>query len=774
MSRSPESRQPLFPLFLFQRNMKFFLILLALFILVFACVQLQKKGYFDQPEKTPQPMQREPECEQPAPTAGESPSDALPPPVLPAETPDVRPLSFSRNQVKAIYQAELEFEPGNSYRLRTATAEWDAGLRILPRPGEPGIDLSGAQWFCMDIENLSPDRQMRLTLHLSSGEHTSDSGDHASAILTKNRAVNTGIALNPGEKQTLRIFLPHADLYLSPEDPRASHDARTRNRGTPSIYVIDTKHISQIELKMQWPFEDSVKWLADVRISNLRLEGKPDENRIVPKQGFFPFIDEFGQNIHAEWPEKLKSGDELPDDLIRERAALRPAPASWDRFGGWAKGPKLNATGSFRTEKYDGKWFLVTPDGHLFFSSGIDVVRNNTDTPNGALHPNWYKSPIPADGMLPFTHWALQKKFGKDDYLADYYPFVIRRLDSWGINTIGNWGAREIMLLGQKPYTACVFERNRDVPMLPDRVFYDCYAPDFRERFFQAVKKAFEKEACLAKSVDDPMCIGYFVDNELGFKNVTAKMIGADFETCGSKREFLSRAFKKYKTVEALNAAWDLKIADWNELKSMTSVPKGRGFREDAIAFESVLYDIYFRTVREALRSVAPNRLYLGCRFVGFRQPGHLWDAAAKYCDVLSVNTYANSVFNIPASIWKGQRPERPILVGEFHFGTFDRGMFRASLCPVSSQTERARSYTRFMQGALCHPMLVGAHWFQYRDQPLVGRGDGEAYQIGFVDGCDRPYEELCNAARAVGSGMYSYRLRGKPINEMGDDSLPQ
>ena len=53
--------------------MKFFLILLALFILIFACVQLQKKGYFDQPEKTPQPMQREPECEQPAPTAGESP-----------------------------------------------------------------------------------------------------------------------------------------------------------------------------------------------------------------------------------------------------------------------------------------------------------------------------------------------------------------------------------------------------------------------------------------------------------------------------------------------------------------------------------------------------------------------------------------------------------------------------------------------------------------------------------------------------------------------------
>lgn len=752
--------------------MKPFLFLLAIVILVFTCLFLQKNGYFDQPATTPlQPEQTEPESE-PSAIAKEPPTKPLPPPEPVDETPAIRPLSFSRDQVKAVYQAELQFEPGNAYRLRTATAEWNAGLRILPRPGDPGIDLSGAQWFSMDIENLSPDRQVRLTLHLSSGEHTSDSGDHASAILTKNRAVNTGIALNPGEKQTLRIFLPHADLYLSPDD--SAPDSRPNRRGTPSIYVIDTRHISQIELKMQWPFEDPVKWLADVRISNLRLEGKPDENRIVPKQGFFPFIDEFGQNIHAKWPEKLKSHDELPADLARERATLRPAPASWDRFGGWAKGPQLRATGSFRTEKYDGKWFLVTPDGHLFFSSGIDVVRNNTDTPNGALHPNWYKSPIPADGMLPFTHWALQRKFGKDDYLADYYPFVIQRLDSWGINTIGNWGAREIMLLGRKPYTACVFERNRDVPMLPDRVFYDCFAPDFRERFVKAVQKTFKTEAFLAKSISDPMCIGYFVDNELGFKHVTAKMFGADFETCGSKREFLSRAFKKYKTIEALNAAWDLKITDWSELKTMTSLPKGRGFREDATAFEAALYDIYFRTVRESLKSIAPNRLYLGCRFVGFRQPGHLWDAAAKSCDILSVNTYANSVFNIPGSIWNDRRPEKPILIGEFHFGTFDRGMFRASLCPVSTQTERARSYIRFMQGALCHPMLVGAHWFQYRDQPLVGRGDGEAYQIGWVDGCDRPYEELCTAGRAVGSGMYSYRLRGKLLNDMGDDSLPQ
>ena len=52
-------------------------------------------------------------------------------------------------------------------------------------------------------------------------------------------------------------------------------------------------------------------------------------------------------------------------------------------------------------------------------------------------------------------------------------------------------------------------------------------------------------------------------------------------------------------------------------------------------------------------------------------------------------------------------------------------------------------------------------HWFQYRDQPLLGRGDGEAYEIGFVDVCDRPYPELTRAARAIGETMYDKRRNG-------------
>ncbi|MPM75719.1 hypothetical protein SDC9_122713 [bioreactor metagenome] len=57
---------------------------------------------------------------------------------------------------------------------------------------------------------------------------------------------------------------------------------------------------------------------------------------------------------------------------------------------------------------------------------------------------------------------------------------------------------------------------------------------------------------------------------------------------------------------------------------------------------------------------------------------------------------------------------------------------------------------------------MVGAHWFQLRDQPLTGRSDGEGYQIGFVDIADTPYREMIRTSRDIGEHMYRYRLNGR------------
>ena len=41
---------------------------------------------------------------------------------------------------------------------------------------------------------------------------------------------------------------------------------------------------------------------------------------------------------------------------------------------------------------------------------------------------------------------------------------------------------------------------------------------------------------------------------------------------------------------------------------------------------------------------------------------------------------------------------------------------------------------------------FLGVHWFQWQDQPVLGRMDGENYNIGLVDVTNRPYPELVQA----------------------------
>ncbi|MBR2837924.1 MAG: hypothetical protein IKE55_04015 [Kiritimatiellae bacterium] len=591
------------------------------------------------------------------------------------------------NDFQPVHKARMERDGANRVRVRFPSAEWGTGIKWEPAGG---ADFSRAKWLAVDVENLSRRRQSRLTMHVSAGGADGDSGDHATAISRKNRSVNTGIGLNPGEKGTMRLLLVHPAVYGAPDNAKGP-------------YVFDTSHVTSIHFQMQWPFEDEVEDLADLRLSNLRLEGELDASRRVDPAKYVPFVDAYGQFAHGDWRFKVKDDKTLANDLTAETSRLKPPPETWDRFGGWKDGPRLRATGHFRTEMVGGKWWLVTPEGRLFFSVGIDVTRAMTDITDGNRHPDWYQGPFPRDGKMAFTIWNLEKKFGKKDFSADYHRFVLRRFDSWGLNTIGNWSAPELCAMSKKPYVMSVLERAKGVKRHGKFHIYDFAAPDFEANMRAAIRAKFAGDAALRHAAKDPMCIGFFVDNELQFQK------------------------------------W---IPDVGETRA------------------APLLDLYFRVCREELAAAAPGKLYLGSRFVGFRQAGLLWWTAAKHCDVITVNAYANSVYNLSEKMFE-RGVERPILVGEFHFGCYDRGMFRPGLAPVCDQAERGRSFTRFVEGCLQHPLIVGCHWFQYRDQPLLGRGDGEAYQIGFVDVCDRPYPELCRAARRIGAEMYEKRRSG-------------
>jgi hypothetical protein len=172
--------------------------------------------------------------------------------------------------------------------------------------------------------------------------------------------------------------------------------------------------------------------------------------------------------------------------------------------------------------------------------------------------------------------------------------------------------------------------------------------------------------------------------------------------------------------------------------------------------FYSRIADQYFKVIAGAVRLVTPNHLYLGCRFAGVNHRAAR--AAASWCDVVSHNRYELSIAGLKTPVGA---VEKPVLNGEFHFGALDRGMFHTGLVPCATQAERAAAYTAYIRSALANPLVVGTHWFQYRDQPVTARSlDEENYQIGFVDICDTPYSETVAASREVGGGMYEFRAK--------------
>ena len=102
---------------------------------------------------------------------------------------------------------------------------------------------------------------------------------------------------------------------------------------------------------------------------------------------------------------------------------------------------------------------------------------------------------------------------------------------------------------------------------------------------------------------------------------------------------------------------------------------------------------------------------------------------------------------------------DKPMLIGEYHFGTVDRGMAQ-SLWQVESQEERGIAYQFYTEKAYSHPGLIGTAYFQWCDQDLTGRGnDGENYNCGIIDVTDRPYPFMVEAITETSKRLLGVHL---------------
>lgn len=586
---------------------------------------------------------------------------------------------------------------------------------------------------------------------------------------------HTPLELRPKETQDYAFALnspPPVEMGMRGEPPIPGFRLLAEDH-----HAVDLAHVAKIRIFLDKPAGPRSLVIDDVRLA--------------PGVSYDKIVDRFGQYARESWPGKLLDEAQFHKERAEEEAELKARPSLPDRdeYGGWATGPQLEATGYFRTARDGGKWWLVTPRGHLFFSLGFNAINaseGGTVVEGREQMFEW----LPAAGdplakfygstrdsspvgltiqrahgkTFQFYDANLERKYGPD-WREKWKAVTLARLPAWGFNTIANWSDPSMYDARRVPYTATL-EIDGDFAEVPSGNDYWKHMSDpFDPRFAEAAKRS---ARAAEKHRDDPWCLGYFVDNELSWgtmkdeKGRYGLALGALSLKGDSpaKQAFVHELEQRYGSVGKLNAAWGTAIGGWRELLDQpfhAAETLSPAMQQDLGRFVKHFAEHYFQTVRTALREYDPNHLYLGSRFAWYTQ--ETVEACAEFCDVISLNIYRPRVEHSQWSFLDALN--KPALVGEFHMGAVDRGMFHTGLVKTRDQAERAAMFTDYVQSVIDNPVFVGCHYFKYADEPLTGRpGDGENYSIGFTTVVDTPYREMIEAARAVSAEMYTRRMR--------------
>ncbi|AWB68877.1 agarase [Saccharobesus litoralis] len=315
----------------------------------------------------------------------------------------------------------------------------------------------------------------------------------------------------------------------------------------------------------------------EVVVDNLRIASTGEPNT----EFLTKIVDKFGQRADIDFPLKVKSESELRKIAakeLKELSEMQPWPER-SQFGGWKQGPKLAATGYFRTEKVGDKWAMVDPEGYLYFSTGIANARmSNTSTFTGIdykddsvryIDPNdvtpedsqgiggdyreaqkthyvsnatrrnmfeWlpdydsdlaehygyrrksHRGPIKHGEVYSFYQANLERRYGESSprsYLEKWREVTLDRMQHWGFTSFGNWTDPMFYDNTQVPYFANGWIIGDFKKVSSGADFWGAMPDPFDPEF---VRRAKVTTKVIAEEIkNSPWCVGVFIDNEMSW-----------------------------------------------------------------------------------------------------------------------------------------------------------------------------------------------------------------------------------------------------------------
>ena len=382
-------------------------------------------------------------------------------------------------------------------------------------------------------------------------------------------------------------------------------------------------------------------------------------------------------------------------------------PSVLGRYGGATNaGFSGEATGFFHVEERDGRPFIIDPEGNPFFAVGMNTVQL---------------------GATDNQKRVALEKYGSEE---NFFKTVCAEMRDVGINTV--WVGNPMIIAGYGHQVAAVGTGgismymktlNLGVSTGGSAAFrfnntMNVFDPDFED--YMKTRAA----EVIAPLADEPRIVGWYSDNEI------------------PAQQNMLECYLTIDPAEPVNAF--SYAAAWSFLAARTN--KAEPTLEDITPelseeFKGFVYDRYFRVVKDAIRAVDQNHMYMGCRVHAWNKTseGYL-RAAGQYVDVMTVNLYGGLEPLATTLNCMVRFSGKPFLVTEFYAkseGARDmngyelRNQTNAGWI-VKTQHDRAIHYENYILLMMECRACVGWTWYRFRDNDQTVYADeaGNLYTV--------------------------------------------
>jgi len=393
---------------------------------------------------------------------------------------------------------------------------------------------------------------------------------------------------------------------------------------------------------------------------------------------------------------------------------------------GSTKSIKRQATGFFRVEKINNRWWVIDPLGCANIQRAINTFQKGKSDRNINAFNELFKTDAGwvKQSALDFSNIGLN---GVGAWSDDK---TIRKFNKTSRKTKLSYSLN-LNMLGKYSYLkGKSYDSSQNSGFTNMTVFV--FDPTF-EMFCDSMTRA-----DISNFKDDPDLFGYFSDNELPFGN--GNLIA--YLTLKSENEPARIAAEKWLSEKGLSR------------ENITEKEKSE--------FAGFVADRYYRIVSSAIHKADPNHMYLGSRVhweVKFNPD--IMMAAGKYCDIVSINYY---------TVWSPEKEhlenwakwtKKPFIITEFYTKGMDSGLANTTGAGwnVHTQKDRGYSYQDFCLALLESKSCVGWHYFKYQDNDPTAKNQGSSNidsNKGIVNNDYKYYEDMTNAMKQLNNQVYS------------------